>query len=34
MAAPPNILYLNTAEGDRIQTMTLVGIRRYAGALG
>ncbi len=28
------ILYLNTAEGDRIQAMTLAGIRRYAGALG
>lgn len=25
------ILYLNTAPGDRIQEMTLAGIRRYAG---
>ena len=30
----PQILYLNTADGDRIQTMTLAGIRRYAGARG
>ena len=30
----PQILYLNTAAGDRIQAMTLAGIRRYAGALG
>ena len=25
------ILYLNIAPGDRIQEMTLAGIRRYAG---
>lgn len=30
----PCILYLNTAPGDRIQEMTLAGIRRYAGARG
>ncbi|MBR0056421.1 MAG: hypothetical protein IJP66_03755, partial [Kiritimatiellae bacterium] len=30
----PCILYLNTAPGDRIQGMTLAGIRRYAGARG
>ena len=30
----PQILYLNTAAGDRIQAMTLAGIRRYAGARG
>ena len=32
MNRPPRILYLNTAPGDRIQGMTLAGIRRYAAA--
>ena len=32
--ARPRVLYLNTAEGDRIQTTTLAGIRRYAEARG
>ena len=32
--AEPHILYLNTAEGDRIQATTLAGIRRYAEARG
>ena len=31
---PATILYLNTADGDRIQAMTLAGIRRYAGVRG
>ena len=30
----PTIFYLNTEPGDRIQGMTLVGIRRYAVARG
>ena len=34
MNRPPRILYLNTAPGDRIQGMTLAGIRRYAAARG
>ncbi len=34
MNRPPCILYLNTAPGDRIQGMTLAGIRRYAVARG
>ena len=33
-AARPCVLYLNTAEGDRIQATTLAGIRRYTDALG
>ena len=32
MAATPTIFYLDTIPGERLQTMTLAGIRRYATA--